>query len=600
MEFVKRNRICALEALVFLFAFAVALWSISVDFYLDDFELLFLAKRYVQDPFTIPTVFLRGNTQAGYYRPVMALFWIVGYSIWKDNPKGFQILLGILTVVGVVYLYRIAKFLQDRISGMIACLLFVSFFPTIALLSWKAASSVWITSFSLVTIGVFYFLTWVEKRGTRTLHALVSWLALTGAYLSNEASVVAVPILCCYILLDWHKKEHSLSRLSRAKQVIFLLSLSVVFPLILMASRLALGGMINPSMIIEPSVVARNIQFYVTDYYLKYLTIFLIIPVFLATILRRSMKHLFALLWAGIGLTPALLMDHTAYRWVLFTTAGVALLFGFAVSDYVNELREAFRKKSKRTLRALISLAMIGLVCLGTLQIALMDMKYGSEIVEQETTVSSSLSTTIGFLSQNLPKSSVIYFERLEGMHFDFQLDMALDLHDRDDINVRPLGEITALLKAEMIRSFVVTEVNRSQSFKPYWSMSENSFAGYVFKADDVASEINFAGLTLSNKEFYDLAPNGRLAVFIAAHEFIEIEYLDYSGKNLPNRDLMIYVNDCFVGEIAISNSSGEWKHSVFQLPQSLSEKEILRLEFANPVTVQPFAISSVRSLDQS
>jgi len=597
-SFLKENR---LEILVFLSGFVVTLTSIFVDFYLDDVELLFLAKEYVDNPLTIPTVFVKGNTQAGYYRPVMALFWIIGYSLWGASPEGFQILLAILTGVGVVYLYRIARILKDETSGFITCFIFVLFFPTIALFTWKSASSVWVTSFCLMTAGIFYFLKWVREGSKETFYIIVSSFTLTGAYLSNEASTVVLPILFCYILLDWYQNKENVPRLSKLKQVTFLFSLGVIFVLVFIMSRSIFGGMVNPHFKLKPSIAAANIGFYVIYYYLRYLTIFLIIPVLLAVIIWRSIEYVYALIWAGIGLIPALAMDLTAYRWVLFTTAGMALLSGFTLSNYISMLKKFIRKKNKRTIRNVIfTIAMVALLCSGIVQIVVMDIKEGGEIIKQKTSMSNSLSTFLNLLSNNLPTNSVIYFGGVGGMPFVFQLDMTLDIYGREDINVKSFEEITEMLKTEIANSFIVDYINYSQSFTPYWSINEEMFNGYVFKVSDIVSEINFTGLTLADKQFCDVLPSGSLEIFIAANEIVEIEYLDFSEKDAPNRKLEVYINDFLAGEINISNPSGQWRHSMIPVPNPIPEKAIMKLEFVNPNDLQPFAISSVRSKEQS
>lgn len=596
-SFLKENR---REMLVFLSGFLVTLSSIFVDFYLDDVELLFLAKEYVQNPLTIPTVFVRGNTQAGYYRPVVALFWTMGYSLWGASPEGFQILLAILTGVGVVYLYRIARILKDETSGLIACFVFVLFFPTIALFTWKSASSVWVTSFCLMTVGIFYFLKWVREGSKEVLYIIVSSFTLTGAYLSNEASAVLLPILFCYTLLDWYKNKENVPKLSKLKQVIFLLSLSVIFILVFIISRSILGGMVNPLVVLKPSIVATNVQFYVMDYYLRYLTVFLMIPVLLAVIIWRSIEYVYALIWAGFSLIPALIMNATAYRWGLFTTAGMALLFGFALSNYPSTLKKFRRKKCKHATNVIFTIAVVTLLCSGMTQIVVIDIKEGAEIIKQRASMSNSLSTFLNFLSNNLPTNSAIYFGGVGGMHFVFQLDMTLDIYHREDINVKSFEEITEVLKTEMVESFIISGFNYSQSFAPYWSINEEMFDCYVFKVSDVVSEINFTGLTLLNKQFYDVLPGGSLEIFIAANEIVEIEYLDFSEKDMPNRKLEVYINDFLAGEINISNPSGQWSHSMISVPNPIPEKTIMKLEFVNPNDLQPFAISSVRSKEQS
>ncbi len=185
-------------------------------------------------------------------------------------------------------------------------------------------------------------------------------------------------------------------------------------------------------------------------------------------------------------------------------------------------------------------------------------------------------------------------------MPFAFQMDMTSDIYGREDINVKSFEAITEVLETEMANSFIVSGSNYSQSFASYWSINEEMFAGYVFKVSDVVSEINLTGLTLSDKHFCDLAPNARLEIFIAANEIVEIEYLDVSDNVMPNRKLMVYVNDFLAGEIDISNPSGQWKHYAISVPESTSEKAIMKLEFVNPNEIQPFAISSIRSTEQS
>jgi len=264
-------------------------------------------------------------------------------------------------------------------------------------------------------------------------------------------------------------------------------------------------------------------------------------------------------------------------------------------------LKKFISKKNKRTIRnSIFTIAMVVLLCSGIVQIVVMDIEEGGEIIKQKTSMSNSLSTFLNLLSKNLPINSTIYFEEIQGLHFDFQLDMTLDIYGREDINVKSFEEITEMLKTEIANSFIVDYINYSQFFTPYWSINEEVFNGYVFKVSDIVSEINFTGLTLADKQFCDVLPSGSLEIFIAANEIVEIEYLDFSEKDAPNRKLEVYINDFLAGEINISNPSGQWRRSMIPVLNPIPEKAIMKLEFVNPNDLQPFAISSVRSKEQS
>ncbi|MFQ5910451.1 MAG: hypothetical protein ACE5IJ_06995, partial [Thermoplasmata archaeon] len=122
--------------LAFLSAFSLGALHTVTYFRNDDFEWLLLGKTFADAPW-IP--FVDASAQvAGFYRPVVALSWILGYRLWGADSTGYALLLSAIFGLTSLAFYSLVAFLQDRPTGLVSALILATFFPTIITMWWRS------------------------------------------------------------------------------------------------------------------------------------------------------------------------------------------------------------------------------------------------------------------------------------------------------------------------------------------------------------------------------------------------------------------------------------------------------------------------------
>lgn len=150
--------------------------------------------KNLQHVFSTPTVVNNeGNGDAigtlGYFRPLTKAWYIVGYSVFGENPFGYKLASLLLHgLVSVLAFYLVLSISSQPLVAAGAALLF-------AVNPIHTEVVVWTYSVSYLLVAVFSFLTLLlYRRGLRIL----AFAAFCMALLSHEIGVLVLPVLVLY------------------------------------------------------------------------------------------------------------------------------------------------------------------------------------------------------------------------------------------------------------------------------------------------------------------------------------------------------------------------------------------------------------------
>jgi len=194
----------ALISVVLIIILGVAAYANSLDarFSWDD-RALVEENVYIRDWGKLPNIFTE-NIGAGagerynFYRPVQMITYMIDYSLWKLNPRGYHITNILLHILAALALYRLAAMLfENKFIPVFAGLLFVAHpihTEAVTYISGRSDSLAAV----FILLSLIFYLKYL-REGKANFYAL----ALSGyalALLSRESSLIfpALVLLLCY------------------------------------------------------------------------------------------------------------------------------------------------------------------------------------------------------------------------------------------------------------------------------------------------------------------------------------------------------------------------------------------------------------------
>ncbi len=203
----ERKIIWASAALIIVLGFIVYSNSLNGAFIWDD-EYLIQNNIYIKSWSGFPDIFTKDigagvGHRFNFYRPLQMLTYIIDYSLWKSNVKGYHlgnVLFHILAALAIYWLITILS--KDKLLSLITSLLFVVHpVHTEAVSYISGRSDSLALCFMLLTI-IFYIRNLDAKRLSIYLCMIISY---TGALLSRENSLI-LPVLLLLFHYTFRKK----------------------------------------------------------------------------------------------------------------------------------------------------------------------------------------------------------------------------------------------------------------------------------------------------------------------------------------------------------------------------------------------------------
>lgn len=186
--------------IIFILSMFNALRAATSQYYLigyaDDISWVHWASEHIGNPISLL------SHGPGYgYRPGYNLIYGIGYWLWGSNEFYYYLLNGILFAGAMIFLYKLIELISDRMSGIIAVLLFM-FLDASFILVWKMNYLSSIGELFFIASSLYYSINYFEKLDRKSL-VLAVILALL-AFGTKEQSIIIIPLVNIIYML--HKK----------------------------------------------------------------------------------------------------------------------------------------------------------------------------------------------------------------------------------------------------------------------------------------------------------------------------------------------------------------------------------------------------------
>lgn len=122
------------------------------------------------------------------FRPMMNVWYAVGYSVWGSTPQYYYLLNGVLFSGSMVYLYLIGKSLCNKATGLIAVSLYLFLDASFMLVS-KINFIATIGELFFLIGAIYYSIQYYQTSNNKMLAIVFSVLA----FLSKEPSLLIIP-----------------------------------------------------------------------------------------------------------------------------------------------------------------------------------------------------------------------------------------------------------------------------------------------------------------------------------------------------------------------------------------------------------------------
>lgn len=384
----KNKSVDYLILLVFILSIIVPIIIASTQYYItqygDDVVWISWAQHHHSNILDILTAKLGAG-----YRPMMNMWYAIGYTLWGNEPFYYYLLNGLLFSGSMVFLYLLGKILHSRTAGFVAVLLYL----------FLDASFILVAKINFIaTIGEIFFITsalYYSIRFFKTGDKLSMWSAIglsVLAFLSKEPSIMIIPVVNLTYL--WN------SGLWKKNYVIMNL-LPFIYLFLMMFYITPDVGSGNDANLFQR--ISANLQFYfdteITSQFKTpiLLSISIIIAGYYYAIRKLRTEIMLCVMWFIVALIPFLITQQIVQpTYLAEANLGMVLLLGIVIS-------EGFKKNN------LLS----GLIIIGILFQASMIPGQISNMQNYNHMVSNNQKTfleTVESIKQLPPDETVFYF----------------------------------------------------------------------------------------------------------------------------------------------------------------------------------------------
>ena len=212
--------------LIVTLGFAVYGNSLNGEFIWDD-EHLILDNTYIKNFSHIPKIFTQdigasGGREWNFYRPIQVITYVIDYSLWKLNVKGYHftnILVHVLTALGIYCLINII--FNDNLLSLLTGMLFVVHPIHTEAVTYISGRADPLALLFMLLCFLFYIKDFPSKNLSMSILMLLSYMA---ALLSKENSLI-LPVL----LLLYH---YSFKKELKVKKFLSIASLALIYILL--------------------------------------------------------------------------------------------------------------------------------------------------------------------------------------------------------------------------------------------------------------------------------------------------------------------------------------------------------------------------------
>jgi len=319
----KKNVFDCLIPVIFILSMIVPIIVSTSQQYIvqygDDISVINWAKDHT----TIIDAF-KSDLGTG-YRPIMNLFYIIGYTLWGSEAMYYYLFSGILFSFGMVFLYLIGKTLHSKFAGVVAVLLYLFLDASFILVS-KINFIVTTGEIFFITSALYFSISYLKTNNNN--HKFYAIILSILAFLTKEPSIIIIPtFILSYLYLN--------KKLNKKYVVLCLIPyIYVIIEMLFISSDIGTGGanilerIINNSRFyFETQIntqfktpILLGISILVTSYYVSYGNL--------------KDKIILCVIWFISGIIPFLITQQPVQpTYLAEANLGMVLLIGIVISE---------------------------------------------------------------------------------------------------------------------------------------------------------------------------------------------------------------------------------------------------------------------------
>ncbi|VVB94124.1 Dolichyl-phosphate-mannose-protein mannosyltransferase [uncultured archaeon] len=469
--------------------------------YADDIGWVYWASEHISQPLT-----LLSQGWGNGYRPVINILYGIGYALWGANEAYYYLLNGIFFAGSMVFLYCIIKLISDRLSAIIAVLLYL-FLDSSFILVWKMNYITSIAEMFFITASLYYSIHYFEKSDKKSL--VPAALFAIFAFFSKEQSIIIIPLVnITYILYKWKgpaigKKAKILAIMVNLVPIlVFYIAITFLSPDVAISKSTSLielaktrlsyyieqeltwqfknqyliflgcigafffhqfkqekfGG-IRVSLIKNAASVVLILAVFISSQYgnLDFISALLILLLALSFIIGDTGQRV-GLAWFAAGFAPLLFVSLGPVQptYLAEPNMGMVMFIGITVSKYVRYIfSSGYRNPEQKSddsallhVLGVLNVIIVILILLAQLPAVSSEIENTNNYHKMMSDIETSFKESIEYLKANVPENGVIYYipqeqhDKFGGQINSDSLHSLLCLKGRCDIQIKSLSSL--------------------------------------------------------------------------------------------------------------------------------------------------------------
>ncbi len=469
--------------------------------YADDIGWVYWAREHIGQPLT-----LLSQGWGNGYRPVINIIYGIGYALWGANEAYYYLLNGVFFAGSMVFLYCIIKLVSDRLSAIIAVLLYL-LLDSSFILVWKMNYITSIAEMFFITASLYYSIHYFEKSDKKSL--IPAALFAIFAFFSKEQSIIIIPLVnITYILYKWKvpaigKKAKILAiMVNLVPMLVFYIAITFLSPDVAISKSTSLielaktrlsyyieqeltwqfknqyllflgcigtiffyqfkretfGGISINLIKNIVSVVLILIVFILSLYgYIDFISALLILLLVLSFIIGDIGQKV-GLAWFAAGFVPLLLVSLGPVQptYLAEPNMGMVMFLGVTISKYISYIfSSGYRNPEQKSdnsallhILSILNVIIVIFILLAQLPAVYSEIENTNNYHKTMSDIETSFKESIEYLKANVPENGVVYYipqeqhDKYGGQINSDSLRSLLCLKGRCDIQVKSLSSL--------------------------------------------------------------------------------------------------------------------------------------------------------------
>lgn len=469
--------------------------------YADDIGWVYWAREHIGQPLT-----LLSQGWGNGYRPVINILYGIGYALWGANEAYYYLLNGVFFAGSMVFLYCIIKLVSDRLSAIIAVLLYLLLDASFILV-WKMNYLTSIAEMFFITASLYYSIHYFEKSDKKSL--VLAILLAIFAFFSKEQSIIIIPLVnITYILYKWKgpaigkqtkilaiilnlvpilvfytvitffspdvaiSKSTSLIELAKTRfsyyieqeltwqfKNQYLIFLGCIGTIFFHQFKQEKFGRLHVSLIKNATPVVIILAVFISSLYGNLgFTSALLVLLLAVSFIIGDIGQKIGLAWFAAGFAPLLFVSLGPVQptYLAEPNMGMVMFLGITISKYIRHIfSSGYRSPEQKSdsdailhVLGVLNIIIVILILLAQLPAAFSEIENTNNYHKMMSDIETSFKESIEYLKTNVPENGVIYYipyeqhEKFGGQINSDILHSLLCLKGRCDIEIKSLSSL--------------------------------------------------------------------------------------------------------------------------------------------------------------